>query len=39
MKLKLNEEGYDILKEELTKQEGLFSRTNNAQCVHRGGHA
>ena len=33
MKLKLYEEGYSILKEELTKQTGPFSRTNNVMLA------
>ena len=32
-KMKLNKEGYDILKEELTKQKGPFSRTNNVMLA------
>lgn len=31
--MRLNKEGYDILKQELTKQEGPFSRTNNVMLA------
>ena len=33
MALKLNEEGYDILKDELTKNVGPFSKTTNVMLA------
>ena len=33
MSLKLNEQGYDILKEELSKNEATFSKTTNVMLA------
>ena len=33
MKLKLNEQGYDLLKEELSKNEATFSKTTNVMVA------
>ena len=33
MKLKLNDQGYDILKDDLSKNEGTFSKTTNVMLA------